>query len=291
MGYLEIARRLGTADAVTLDMPMQIAYYYRKSVMDTREGAAHHDEIRDLLSRLRAKGHITDYVVQDTEIAFPTKQAEEDLFSRLRDFAARHKVGLARPFGSRRHSFCYLPQQFLLVYEGTRLKEVFPCEIGDRDQVEPFEFLSQITTGRPWTVRSASGMEGKRHKALIAQILSKPDRLEAGLMIRGQNVQVSQDFGELGFIDLVFEDSDGHTLLVEVKVGPNELDKAIGQIMRHRYLFARQNRVDETSIRMAIACPSIPTHYRSICAEVGITCFEIPEMLGLSFPASDAAGS
>ena len=69
-------------------------------------------------------------------------------------------------------------------------------------------------------------------------------------------------------------------MLVEVKVGPNELDKAIGQIMRHRNLFARQNQVDQTSIRMGIACPSIPAHYRSICAEVGITSFEIPESLG-----------
>jgi RecB family endonuclease NucS len=167
----------------------------------------------------------------------------------------------------------------LLVSEGDRLQEVFPCVIGNGNQVEPLEFLTQISSGRPWTARSGRGMEGRKHNALIAQMLSDPAMLEPGLVVRGQNVQVCQDFGELGFIDLVFEDCEGRTLLVEVKVGPNELDKAIGQIMRHRYLFAQQNRVDETSVRMAIACPSIPTHYRSICARVGIICFKLPETI------------
>jgi len=264
-----------------LEMPMHIAYYYRNSVRATPEAAARHQEIRDLLSRLLAKGKIADYVVQETEVAFPTKQAEEELFSRLRDFATRHKVGLARPFGSRRHGFCYLPQGFLLVSDDGQLREVFPCEIGNGDQVEPLEFLAQISSGQPWTTRSGRGMEGRKHKALVARIVSDPDILEPGLAVRGQNVQVSQDFGESGFIDLVFEDSDGRPLLVEVKAAPNELDKAIGQIMRHRHLFARQNQVDETSIRMGIACPSILTHYRSICAQAGITCFEIPETLAV----------
>jgi hypothetical protein len=50
-------------------------------------------------------------------------------------------------------------------------------------------------------------------------------------------------------VDLVFADRDGHILLLEVKVGPDELDKAIGQILRHRYLYAQQNHISESSIR------------------------------------------
>ncbi len=257
---------------------MRIAYYYRKSVRDTPQDAARHEQVCNLLSRLQTGGRIPDYVVEDTEAAFATEQAKEKLFNELREFAIRHKVGLAREFGSRRSGFWHLPQQFLLVFEGDRLQEVFPCRMGDGNQVEPVEFLLQIGSGQPWTTRSATGMEGRRHKALVAQILSNPDMLEPRLILRGQNVQVSRDFGELGFIDLLFEDCEGRPLLVEVKVEPNELDKAIGQVLRHRHLFAQQNRLDETSIRVGIACPYIPTHYRSICAQTGITCFEVPKI-------------
>jgi hypothetical protein len=73
------------------------------------------------------------------------------------------------------------------------------------------------------------------------EILAGPDLLEPGLTFRSQNVQVSQDFGELGFIDLMFEDADGRTLLVKVKVKADELDKAFSQILRQRHFFAQQN--------------------------------------------------
>lgn len=256
---------------------MRIEYYYRKSAMVTPEAAAQHDEICKLLLRIRTEGRIAEYLVQDAEIAFPTK-VREKLFKRLRDFALRHKVGLAQVFGSRRYSFCYLPDQFVLVFDGDQLREVFPCIMGGVGYVEPHEFLRQIGRGGPWTDRSGAGMEGKKHKALVAQIVDNLDSLESGLVVRGHNVQVSRDFGELGFVDLVFQDCKGRALLVEVKAGPRELDKAIGQIMRHRHLFSQQNQIEELSIRIGIACPSIPAHYRSICFGVGVACFEIPEM-------------
>jgi|SRR5579883_513699 len=250
-------------------MPIQIAYYYRKSVLD----AARHDSIRNLLSRLQGAGRITA-VVADADAAFSNEQSKAELFGRLRDFAMCRKAGLSRIFGSRRQGFWYLPPQFVLVWEGETLREVFPCQIGD-SQVEPLEYLESVERSEPWTVRSGAGMEGKKHKALVAQILAQPDLLEPGLTCHGQNVQVSQDFGELGYIDLMFGDREDRTLLVEVKVRPDELDKAIGQIQRHCYLFAKQNRVEESSIRIGIACPFIPDSCRAICARAGISCFEI----------------
>jgi hypothetical protein len=258
---------------------MQIAYYYRPSVLGTPQSAALHAETSSALSRLGATGRIADCVIADVDVAFPTEQAQQELFDRLRDFALRHKVGLARVFGSRRSGFCYLPQQFLLVLEGDKLQEVFPCEMGQGDAVEPLEFLDGLERNHPWTTRSARGMEGKKHKVLVAEILTRPDTLEPGLALRGENVQVSRDFCELGFIDLVFEDRDHRVLLVEVKVGVDELDKAIGQILRHRYLFAQQNQMDRSSIRVGIACPYISESCRVICADVGITCFELPKTL------------
>ena len=68
-----------------------------------------------------------------------------------------------RPFHDKAvDGFCYLPQQFLLVSEGDKLKEVFPCRIGD-SHVEPLENLERVERGRPWTSRSRAGMAGKKH--------------------------------------------------------------------------------------------------------------------------------
>jgi len=255
---------------------MEVAYYYRESLLTTPEGNAQHQQICDLLSRLRAAGRFAKCITRETEAEFPTEEARQALFVQLREFAARHKVALARTFGSRRHGFCYLPPQFLLVREDNALREVFPCQMGD-DAVQPFEYLRDIAANRPWTIRSAKGMEGKKHAALVAEIVAKPGILEPGLTFRGKNIQVSGDFGELGFVDLVFDDRDGAPLLVEVKVEPDELDKAIGQILRHRKLFATQNRIPDPSIRMGIACPYIPSQYRSLCQSVGITWFQLSQ--------------
>jgi hypothetical protein len=254
---------------------MQIAYYYRKSVMDTPEIAPRHQGIRDLLSRLRTEGWIGEYVIQEAEVAFPTREAEEKLLSQLRDFAHRHKVRMAQEFGSWRYGFWHLPQQFLLVSEGDRLKEVFPCVMGSGDPIEPLNFLTEIAGARAWTVRSATRMEGRKCGGLINQILNDPNKLEPGLVVRGQNVQVSLDFRELAFIDLVFADCEGRKLLGEVKVGPDELDKAIGQMMRHRYLFAGQNHLEESFIRMGIACPYVPAQYRATYVGKNISWFEL----------------
>jgi len=76
-------------------------------------------------------------------------------------------------------------------------------------------------------------------------------------------------------LNLVFIGGDGTYLLVEVKVKPEEIDKAIGQILRHRSLFASQNFLQPEKIRTAIACPFIPSQSRKICEEVQIQCFEI----------------
>ncbi len=254
-------------------MMHHVAYYYQETLFTTPEGNAQHQQICDLLSQLHATGRFSKYVIREAEAEFPNEEARQALFAQLREFAARHKVALARTFGSRRHGFCYLPAQFLLVREDNALREVFPCQIGD--EVQPLEYLRQIAANRPWTTRSAKGMEGKKHAALIAQIVAKPDILEPGLTLRGTNVQVSRDFGELGFVDLVFNDCDGAPLLVEVKVEPDELDKATGQILRHRKLFATQNRIPEPSIRIGVACPYIPSQYRSVFQSVGISWFEL----------------
>jgi hypothetical protein len=253
---------------------VRIQYYYRQKFLDTPEKVNRHQGVCDLLVALKADGRIAEFAIQEVDTAFPNPETQERLFEQLRDFAGRHKVGLGRIFGSIRARFWYMPAQFILVFKDDILAEVFPCRMGG-DEVDVAEYLERLKSGKMWTTRSGSGMEGKKHKALLAQILSNPDVLETGLALQGKNVQVSRDFGELGYVDLVFTDHSGRTLLVEVKVGPAELDKAVGQILRHRYLFADQNGLQESTIRVGIACPHMPVHYRSICESNGISWFEL----------------
>lgn len=253
---------------------VHIRYYYREKLLQTNEEVKRHQGICDSLVALKANDRIADFEIQETDTAFPNPETQQKLFEQLRDFASRHKVGLSRIFGSNRAGFWYMPAQFILVFKEDTLTEVFPCRIGD-EEVDVAEYLERLDSGKPWTTRSSGGMEGKKHKALIAQILNNSDVLEMGLTIQGKNVQVSRDFGELGYVDLVFTDSCGRTLLVEVKVGPDELDKAVGQILRHRYLFASQNGLQESTVRVGIACPYVPVQYQSICESNGISWFEL----------------
>jgi hypothetical protein len=252
-----------------------IQYCYRPKLLDTPEKVSLHHLVCDSLLALKTNGRIADFAVQEADAAFPNREAQQGLFEQLRDFAGRHKVGLAHIFGSRRAGFWYMPWQFLLVFKEDTLSEVFPCRIGG-GEIGVGEYLERLQAGKPWTTRPSTGMEGKKHNALIAQILNDSDVLETGLALQGKNVQVSRDFGELGYVDLVFTDGRGRTLLVEVKVGPDELDKAVGQVLRHRHLFANQNGLQESTVRVGIACPFVPVQYRSICESIGASWFELP---------------
>ena len=233
---------------------------------------ASHAHVCRLLDQLSASGH--QHVIEDADERFPTYPAQREFLEGLdlRGFAIRRKVSLGRTFGSRRSHFAWLPAQFLLVYDGTRLCEVLPCRIAG-NEIEPLEYLEQTAKGEPWTIRSGKGMEGKWHKHLVDQIIAKPDLLEMGLVLRGTDVQVSQD-GEIGFIDLVFVDHQGRPLLVEVNVDADELAKAIGQILWHRRLFCAQNNIAKEQVRVAICCRYVPPQYQALCAEQGISWFQ-----------------
>jgi hypothetical protein len=55
---------------------------------------------------------------------------------------------------------------------------------------------------------------------------------------RGKEAAVSSTSGEGGSIDLLFLDGSGRFVIVEVKLKPEELDKAVGQLRRHARLTA-----------------------------------------------------
>jgi hypothetical protein len=94
-----------------------IRYYYKPNFLDTPEKVNLHQAVCDSLVALKAKSRISEFVIQESDIAFPDQETQQNLFEQLRDFASRHKVGLARIFGSRRFGFCFIPPQFILVFK------------------------------------------------------------------------------------------------------------------------------------------------------------------------------
>ncbi len=253
---------------------MDLQYYYDKKRISDQEVAEKHKKILFLLDDLKRLLKISGFDLYETNNTFSEEQVRKEFLNRLRDFGMRHHVSLRRIFGSRKYGFTYLPSQFLIVMNGKELKEVFPCEISGVEKGIT-EFLESLKQGTPWTNHNVLISRKSKHEIIAEKIVQNPGMLEGGLHFEGRNVQVSQDFGELGYIDLIFKDRENKYLLVEVKVKPEEIDKATGQILRHRKLFTRQNSIPVESVRLAVACPYIPQHQKETCEEVGIKCFEI----------------
>jgi Endonuclease NucS C-terminal domain len=255
-------------------MNERIEYYYDETAVSGEPYASRHAQILDVLRQLEASGRST-VAVRARAGAFSQKVDQDALLKTLSDFSMSHHVGLARPFGSNRQGFWYLPSQFLLVSEGGRLREVFPCEI-NRRRIEPLDFLESMARGEAWTPRAGGSAGGRgKHADIVERLAREPAQLEAGLTLVGREVPVSKDFGEFGRVDLVFKDRNGCYLLVEVKVNPTEIAKAIGQVLMHRHLFALQNGIERKKVRAAVACPYFPAHWQSVCADAGLACFVV----------------
>jgi len=146
--------------------------------------------------------------------------------------------------------------------------------------VEPEAFLDSLLKGEPWT---SGGVERrkreKRHDRLADHIAANSELLELGLRVRGREVLVSSSSGEGGSIDLLFVDSAGHLLIVEVKMKPEELDKAAGELKRHARLYGETFHVHPSQLRLGVVCPYIPPSRVGEFAEMGIACFSVSPAL------------
>lgn len=106
------------------------------------------------------------------------------------------------------------------------LRNVFPCELENR-YVQPEDFLESLLKREPCAVGGVErGKRVRRHDRLADHLAANADLLESGLVFRGKEIPVSSTSGEGGSIDLLFLDAAGRFLIVEVKVKPEELDKA-----------------------------------------------------------------
>jgi hypothetical protein len=189
------------------------------------------------------------------------------------------KIGLGRRFGSNKTHFGWFPSHALLVRVGSELRNVFPCELENRF-VEPEDFLESLLKREPWAMGGVERRKrAKRHDRLADHLAANPDLLEPELTFRGAEIPVSSMSGEGGSIDLLFLDSAGRFLIVEVKVKPEELDKAVGQLRRHARLYVETFHIEAACLRLAVACPYIPPSRIAEFAEIGITCFPLPRYL------------
>jgi hypothetical protein len=80
---------------------------------------------------------------------------------------------------------------------------------------------------------------------------------------------------EMRRVDIVIEDENEAYTLVEVKSEPNEVDKAIGQILEYKVLFGERYGVSKGKISVGIVCPSFHPFHKEICSEVGIRLWQV----------------
>jgi hypothetical protein len=253
-----------------------VDYYFRPERLGDDGAERVHGQVVGDLAKAAAAGLLSGFRVREHAQAFPTEAEERALLGRLREFAAIKKVGLGRCFGSNKHHFSWFPARALLVSVGGELRNVFPCEL-ENEYVEPETFLDSLLKGEPWTLGGVERRKReKRHDRLADYIAANPDLLESGLTFRGREIPVASSSGEGGSIDLLFVDRGGRFLIVEVKMKPEELDKAAGQLKRHARLYGESFHRDSRDLRLAVACPFIPPSRIAEFAEIGITSFSLP---------------
>ena len=253
-----------------------VDYYFRKERLSDDGGERAHARIVEALPKAKAGGLLNDFRVMEHAEAFPTQVEELAVLEGLRKFSMVKRIGLGRRFGSNKTHFGWFPARALLVSVGGELRNVFPCELENR-YVEPEDFLESLLTGEPWAVGGVERRKRvKRHDRLADHVAANPDLLEPGLILRGKEIPVSSTSGEGGAIDLLFLDRAGRFLIVEVKVKPEELDKAVGQLRRHARLYVETFQIEAARLRLAVACFYIPPSRIAEFAEIGITCFSLP---------------
>lgn len=256
------------------DSELDASYYYKPEWLKDAQSQSAHARCIELLSQVRQRGLISSYLALTVNEWFATYAEERIVLDKLREFATRRGIGLGRLFGSNKNHFAWFPSRSLIISKHEQWLEVLPCEL-EGGYVEPEDFLVALLEGTAWTLGShRRGKESSVHEQIVRHLAAHPETLEPGLSFAGRDVFVSGEI-ERGYLDLLFRDSDGRFLIVEVKVKASELDKATGQLRRHRRLFAEMNHVDPVRVRLALACLDIPTTRKAEFEEAAISCFPV----------------
>ncbi len=147
----------------------------------------------------------------------------------------------------------------ILVRESKKPVYVFPCKIGERY----YSVLNGISFLRE-NLPTIAKLEGKMEDSLVALILRSPQELEDGLVPDDLEHETPT-----GKTDLVFRDSGGRFLVVEVE--REATDSAVGQILRLSAGFEKRHDLDSNSVRAAIVCYRINPHVLAACKRANIS--------------------
>jgi hypothetical protein len=119
---------------------------------------------------------------------------------------------------------------------------VFPCKVGERYYrvTDGISFLKE-------TLPHLLDLPGEMEETIASILRTSPDKLESGLVFRSAEDQIST-----GKTDLVFNDSRGSILIVEVE--REATDSAIGQILRLSAGYEKDKHLEPHTVRSSIAC-------------------------------------
>lgn len=116
--------------------------------------------------------------------------------------------------------------------------------------------------------------EGEKHRSLKEYLAANPSLFGEGLKL----IDTEYRFGSGDEADILFEDSSGNPVTVEVK--PPILsgsDQEVWQAVKYKHLAAVKYGLPCEQVRSILAAPEIPDDVKAKCEELGIEPFEVPQ--------------
>jgi len=178
-----------------------------------------------------------------------------------------------------------LPDIFLQVKVGRKLKGFFPCSDGEYEYTVE-HFLKSLKENEDWEnwdknisgspVRDSSPIHGAIKSNLLKKVSTR-----LGEEWESSEKEEEKYVGENEWrADLIFKhESETRYNLVEVKPskGPEEIDKAFGQLFRYRHSFVNDKiNVSLDDIELTIAAPDFYDSHKEAAEELGINLVYTP---------------
>jgi len=146
----------------------------------------------------------------------------------------------------------------LLVSDESGTQYVFPCRIGESyyDVLKGIKFLRD-------NLPNLVALPARTEEIITEEILNAPEELERGLIFVSRELETSR-----GKADILFRDSNGRMLLVEVE--REATDQSVGQILRLCAGYEDLHSLEPGTIRAGVACLRINENVRAAAKRAGI---------------------
>ena len=121
----------------------------------------------------------------------------------------------------------------------------------------------------------SGGGEGEKHRSLKEYLADNPSLFGEGLEL----IDTEYRFGSGDEADILFEDSSGSPVTVEVKPPISSgSDQEVWQAVKYKHLAAVEYDLPCEEVRSILAAPEIPDDVKAKCKELGIEPFEKPKL-------------